>query len=93
MVMLVYSFMEVLWSAPLFYRSLKGAVVELLIVLRPGRTTRRPRLPQARERSRDVSPDEVEDPAPPHEQIKTWQWTGGLAMSSVATLLVGKYAL
>ncbi|KAG8919255.1 hypothetical protein FRC01_001378 [Tulasnella sp. 417] len=78
MVMLVYSFVEVLWSSPMLYRGFRAAFARLFgskpLSRRPSSTRQ----------------EEIEDPAPPHEQIKTWQWVGGLIVSSLATLIVGK---
>ncbi|KAG8897077.1 hypothetical protein FRC00_004844 [Tulasnella sp. 408] len=78
MVMLVYSFVEVLWSSPMLYRGLRAAFARLL---GSKQLSRRPS---------SAPQEEIEDPAPPHEQIKTWQWVGGLILSSLATLIVGK---
>ncbi|KAG9032075.1 hypothetical protein FRB95_001936 [Tulasnella sp. JGI-2019a] len=77
-VMLVYSFVEVAWSAPMFFRSVKNMVSTILQRDQPT--------------SKPKAEDEVEDPALPHEQIPTWQWTSGLLLSSIGTLVVGKYS-
>lgn len=79
--MLVYSFAEVAWSAPMFYTSIKN------MVLSTARGT------MHKTRTSSVGVDEDEDPALPHEQIPTWQWTCGLLLSSIGTLVVGKSAL
>lgn len=81
-VMLVYSFTEVAWSAPMLFPSIRTAVYALL---------RRPQAPIAT--STHDREEEAEDPAPPEDQIPTWQWTSGLLLSSIGTLVVGKHAL
>lgn len=80
--MLVYSFVEVLWSSPMLFRGFRTTFSRLF------GSKRMPRRP-----SSVLQEEKIEDPAPPHEQVKTWQWVGGLAISSLATLLVGKLAL
>ncbi|KAG8905045.1 hypothetical protein FRB99_000781 [Tulasnella sp. 403] len=88
MVMLVYSFVEVLWSSPAFYRSFAGAATRIQETFELTSTFRR--LPMDNNTSL-VGETEPIDPAPPHEQIKTWQWTSGLLISSLSTLIVGKW--
>jgi len=75
--MLVYSFTEIAWSAPMFYRSFKTAWLSAVYGSRPGKA--------------DVG--DTDDPAPPHEQIPTWQWILGLLLSTAGTLIVGKFTL
>lgn len=82
--MLSYSFMEILWSTPLFYRSIKGLFVKTFESVS---VRRRPARPASK------AYDEVHDPALPHEQVQTLHWTLGLALSSIATLVVGKWSL
>ncbi|KAG8889581.1 hypothetical protein FRB98_003643 [Tulasnella sp. 332] len=81
-VMLVYSFTEVAWSAPMLFPSIKTRISALL---------GRPLYVHATS-PHDREDEAEEDPASPEDQIPTWQWTFGLLLSSLGTLVVGKYA-
>ncbi|KAG8925932.1 hypothetical protein FRC02_009309 [Tulasnella sp. 418] len=87
MIMLCYSFAEVAWSAPLFYRSFKSAYANIVYFIKERRAAR------AGREFNDPKPVEQEnsdDPAPPHEQVPVWAWMGGLSLATAGTLIVGK---
>jgi len=90
LVMLAYSFAEVAWSAPIFWRSIKGVYVNIRYTIRERRAAK------AGTEFTDEKPIEqidIYDPAPKEEQVPMWGWTLGLLASAVGTLVVGKLSL
>ncbi|PWN93293.1 OPT superfamily oligopeptide transporter [Acaromyces ingoldii] len=75
LIMFGYSFAEVFMNGKAIARGFQGMYYEVVDRVR-GRPVR------------EVSGDAIEDPAPPEQQVQTWVWAVGLAMSVVLTVVV-----
>jgi hypothetical protein len=87
MVMLCYSFAEIAASAPLFWRSFKQVYRSIKFEYQSWSARRTGRTFTDTRRQEDIA---LDDPAPPHEQVPIWAWTGGLTVSVLGTMIVGK---
>ena len=87
MVMLCYSFAEIAASAPLFWHSFQQAYRSIKFEYQSWSARRAGRTFTDTRPQEDIA---LDDPAPPHEQVPIWAWSGGLTLSVLATIIVGK---
>ncbi|CAE6468068.1 unnamed protein product [Rhizoctonia solani] len=86
--MVCYSFAEIAFSAPIFWSAIKSGYRDARYKLRETQARRKG---QEFNEPKPEGYEAMEDPAPPHEQVPLWAWVTGLALSMVATLVVGHF--
>jgi uncharacterized oligopeptide transporter (OPT) family protein len=87
MVMLCYSFAEISVSAPIFWNSFKQVYRSTKFEYQSWSARRAGSTVTDTRREEDIA---LDDPALPHEQVPLWAWAGGLSLSVLGTLIVGK---
>ncbi|KAF8599334.1 OPT superfamily oligopeptide transporter [Ceratobasidium sp. AG-I] len=86
--MVCYSFAEVAYSAPIFWKAMKSAYTDTSYKLRE-RKARKNGVEFTEPKPEGY--DMMDDPAPKEEQVPLWAWVIGLTLSAIGTLVVGHF--
>ncbi|CAE6526473.1 unnamed protein product, partial [Rhizoctonia solani] len=81
-------FLMIAFSAPIFWSAIKSGYKDVRYKVREAQARRKG---QEFNEPKPENYESMEDPAPPHEQVPLWAWVFGLALSIVATLVVGHF--